>query len=126
RRVMNRRAAGAMAILLANLPLAFGCIIVGYALTTQYRITLINRTDVPIVSGILQYPHGEISFSQIAPGASKRFTLRANDFGPAGLVLTWPDGSTETREVGVSLHGMGGDDQSWTVQPDGAVSVTYR
>ena len=51
RRVMNRRAAGAIALLLANLPLAFGCIIVGYALTTQYRITLINRTDVPIRSG---------------------------------------------------------------------------
>ena len=125
RRVVNRRSAGAMALLLANLPLAFGCTIVGYALATQYRITIINQTDVPIVSGILQYPHNERSFSQLAPGASKRFTLRADDFGPAGLVLTWPDGSTEAREVGVSLQGMGGD-QSWTVQPDGTVSVSYH
>lgn len=113
-----------MVILLANLPLAFGCTIVGYALATQYRITLVNRTDVPIVSGILQYPHSEISFSQLAPGAGKRFTFSVDDFGRAVLILTWPDGSTETREVDVSLYGIGSD-QFWTIQPDGTVSVTY-
>lgn len=126
RRTMNRRSRWAVLGLLVNLPLGFGCAVVGYSLMTQYRVTVVNQTDSPIASGVLEYPGGEVSFGRLAPGDGKRVVFSAVDNGASALVLIKPDGSTSSREVDVYLYGTGGGDQEWTINPDGGVTVTYK